>query len=257
MVELMRNIFIFAILITIIATTATAVAWILNPPDKYGTALNFQNIQTPTAISSETNPLSPNASSSPFLPPALPDAMNTEVPFTSQAPFGIWDYIHEEACEEASITMVYAWSRGLALTPTLADQEIHKQILWEEENQIDPLNTSATTTAAMAQALYGLSLRILTEPNIKELQKELTDGNIITLGVSNFDNAYFRGQVPYHMVVLRGYDETGFFVNDPGTRYGKNYHYSYEYIMDRAHDWGGSLDTLEQTPAIAVVFEKL
>lgn len=192
----------------------------------------------------------------PSPPTPLPNSVSIEVPFTSQAPYGIWDALHEEACEEASITMVYAWSRGIILTPELADQEVHKLIRWEEKNKIDPVNTSATTTATMAQALYGLAYRMIAEPSMEELRQELARGNIITLGVSNFANPYFRGDVPYHMVVLRGYDETGFFVNDPGTKQGENYHYSYEYLMDRAHDWGGSDDTLEETPAMAVVFEK-
>ena len=153
--------------------------------------------------------------------------------------------------------MIYAWSRGLDLDSALADQEIHKLIRWEETNGIHPVNTPATTTAAMAQALYALSYRIITEPSIEELQRELSRGNIITIGVSNFANPYFQGNVPYHMVVLRGYAQTGFFTNDPGTRQGENYHYSYEYLMERVHDWSGSYETLEETPSVAVVFEKL
>ena len=36
---------------------------------------------------------------------SIPDVYNLDVPFSSQAPFAIWDEIHKDACEETSVLM--------------------------------------------------------------------------------------------------------------------------------------------------------
>ena len=66
-------------------------------------------------------------------PPAVPPPL--KVPFTSQAPFALWDPLHEEACEEASLLMVYYYRTGQKFaTPLEADTEIKKMVTWEESN---------------------------------------------------------------------------------------------------------------------------
>jgi hypothetical protein len=47
----------------------------------------------------------------------MPEKILISVPFASQAPFAVWDEIHEEACEEASLVMVKYYLDKKALTP--------------------------------------------------------------------------------------------------------------------------------------------
>ena len=55
---------------------------------------------------------------------------------------------------------------------------------------------------------------------------------------------------------IKGYDEEGFFTNDPGTLYGKNYYYSYQTIMNSAHDWNGSEEGIYTSPSVALIISK-
>ena len=43
---------------------------------------------------------------------ALPEEINIAVPFTSQAPYAIWDPLHDDACEEASLIMLDAFYKN-------------------------------------------------------------------------------------------------------------------------------------------------
>ena len=42
----------------------------------------------------------------------IKSAVNLEVPFTSQAPYAIWDELHNEACEEAALITVNHYLKG-------------------------------------------------------------------------------------------------------------------------------------------------
>lgn len=51
-------------------------------------------------------------------------------------------------------------------------------------------------------------------------------------------NPYFTPPGPiYHMLVIKGYNLTEFITNDPGTRRGADYVYSYQTLMKAIHDW--------------------
>jgi len=39
------------------------------------------------------------------------------------------------------------------------------------------------------------------------------------------------------MLVAIGYDETSIITNDPGTRQGSHFAYTYQAFFDSAHDW--------------------
>ena len=71
------------------------------------------------------------------------------------------------------------------------------------------------------------------------------------------NNPFFNPPGPaYHMLCLRVFEEKGFFVNDPGPRRGNNFFYTYENLMEAAHDWNGSEETLLDSPPIALVFSR-
>jgi len=190
---------------------------------------------------------------------AFPPTFNQELEFTSQAPFAVWDHLHNESCEEASLLMAYAWAHSLALDPAFADSELKKVADWEINKFGFFESTMTEQTAQMAREFYNLKVDLQENPTAEEIKRELIDGNLVVMGMAGrwLGNPHFKAPGPiYHMLVIKGYDETGFFTNDPGTLYGKNYHYSYTTIMKAAHDWTGVDEEIYTSPATALVVSK-
>ena len=122
-------------------------------------------------------------------------------------------------------------------------------------NLLDKYGISVT----VENVLTKLESKLIPNPTIEQIKEELKKGNLIVMGMAGrlLKNPYFTAPGPvYHMLVVKGYDQKGFFVNDPGTRRGANYHYSYEILMNAARDWGGSDENIMQTEPVAIVFLK-
>ena len=184
---------------------------------------------------------------------------NIPVDFITQAPLGVWDYLHEEACEEANVVMAYAWANNIPLTPKLAEKEILKLVDWEKNNLGFFENTSAKDMNRMASEVYGLKTTLIQNPSIEDIQREITKGHLVMIGMAGkkLQNPYFKAPGPvYHTLLFRGFDEKGFFVNDPGTRRGNNFYYSNENITEAAHDWNGSEESLLSSNPVALVFSR-
>ncbi len=212
---------------------------------------------TPSGSSSQSLTTSPSAkpSSSPI--PSTFSKKVISVPFTVQAPYGNWDDLHEEMCEEGTLVMAHAWVSGISLTPEYAEQQLQRLAKWGTDNFGTYIDTSARQTAQMGQAVYGLKTKIIDEPSITDIKKEIDAGNIVIMGMAGrmLNNPYYTAPGPlYHMLLIKGYDSTGFITNDDGTRKGNSYHYSYSTLMSAAHDWDGG--TLTDNPAVALVVSK-
>ncbi len=179
--------------------------------------------------------------------------------FTTQAPLGVWDALHEETCEEADLAMIYAWTKHLQLTPELAEKEMLKLVDWQKSNLGYFENTSAEDTAKIAKSVYNLESRKINNPSIEDIKKEISNGNLVLVGMAGklLNNPFFKAPGPvYHMLLFRGFDEKGFFTNDPGTRRGNNFYYTYQNITEAAHDWNGSEESLLDSPPVALVFSR-
>lgn len=182
-----------------------------------------------------------------------------EIGFTSQAPYGVWDEIHKETCEEAVTVMVYAWLNGISMTSDFAEKEILKLVQWQKKNFGFFEDTKAEMTAKVAEKVYGIKSEIIYNPTIEQIKKEIDKGNSVAIGMAGkkLNNPYFKPPGPvYHMLLFRGYNSEGFFVNDPGTRRGEGFFYTFENIQEAAHDWSGSEETLLNSPPVAIVFSK-
>lgn len=195
----------------------------------------------------------------PLASTSLPPVFNQDIEFTRQAPYLIWDNLHNEFCEEASVLITHAWAHGLRLTSALADAELKKMADWEIVKFGYFESTTAEQTAQLAREFYGLKVDLLKNPTQEEIKKELVDGNLVVMGMAGrlLGNPHFKAPGPvYHMLVIKGYDEQGFFTNDPGTLYGKNYYYTYDTIMKAAHDWTGVDEEIFTSPAVALIISK-
>lgn len=175
--------------------------------------------------------------------PPIPSTFNLAAPFTSQAPFANWDEMHGEACEEASIYMVAAFYKGVAgkIDPTVADAELNRLVAIEMETFGYYKDTTAEETARLAKIAYGYARVDLVEnPTADQIKAFIASGHpvIVPAAGRQLHNPNFTGDgPPYHMIVIRGYTETQFITNDPGTRRGESYVYDIDTIMAAMHDW--------------------
>ncbi len=194
---------------------------------------------------------------------ATPIAFNLAVPFTSQAPTGVWDALHEDACEETAIYMVeqyFAGTGNVKIDPIVADSAITALIHYAEEQLGHDLSITAAQTVALVEAYYPeYDARIIDNPSVDDLKRLIADGYpiIVPAACRELGNPFFTGEGPlYHMLVIRGYDETHFITNDPGTRHGQNYLYTYDVLMSAMGDWHngdptqGASRVIVITPAI-------
>ena len=164
-----------------------------------------------------------------------------EVPFLSQAPFSKWDALHEDACEEASLLMIRYFSQGKKIiSKDEGEKEIQNMIKFEKENGYGPSITLQELSEA-ANELYKMKNgKVEKNINVEKIKKELAKGNPVIVGAAGkvLPNPNFKNGGPnYHMLVVKGYDEKGFITNDPGTRLGENFRYTFEDLQKSIHDW--------------------
>jgi hypothetical protein len=204
----------------------------------YDPAKDFEQITTVPHIepgsASRPTTTNPTGGQSPAPSPnPLPAAFSLKVPFTPQAPTGNWDELHNEACEEASVIMAYKYFEGdrrPTIPPAEVEVEIAKLTEWEENHFGYHLDINSQETAQMAKEVYGLNAKIITDFTEEDVKNELKQNHVVLWPANGklLGNPNFRSPgPPYHMVVVKGYNNSQFITNDPGTRKGMNYPYSY------------------------------
>jgi len=206
-------------------------------------------------VAEEENPSSSDASSSP-----IPSEFNLAVPFTSQAPLVNWDVLHEDTCEEAAIYMVNAfyegWSAG-KIDPDQAEVDLLKIVDYEKALFGFFESTTATQIAVLAEQMYGYEkVEVIENPTVGDLKNHLVAGRPVIVPTAGrmLGNPNFTGEGPlYHAVVLKGYTETTFVTNDPGTRLGADYQYDFDTIMRAMHDWNGG-DVENGAKVVVVIY---
>ena len=227
--------------------------------------INPDKSPTPAAAQPENSvPESTPPESVPSDPPA--PIANRAVPFTSQAPFAVWDELHGEACEEASLIMAMAYFRNFALTPHTAEQEILNVVDWQTQ-QGYAVDLTAKETKEVAEQYYQLTAELVYKVNVETIKRELDAGKLVILPLAGREigNPYFQTPGPiYHMLVVTGYDDDEFITNDPGTKRGENYHYQFATLINAIHDWdhqraiGGMTDEeiVQGQPVMVVISDR-
>ncbi len=189
----------------------------------------------------------------------LPASQNLAVPFTPQAPFAVWDEMHDDACEEASILMVAHYKQGKPIaSPQDADAELEALVELEMQMFGYFKDTTAEETVRLAKEYYGFqNSRLVYDFTVDDVKREIASGNPVIVPAAGrmLHNPYFRGGgPPYHMLVVRGYTADGMFItNDPGTKRGEEYTYTFETILDAAHDWNSG--NVEYGKRVMIVLE--
>lgn len=187
-------------------------------------------------------------------PHAHPPRVLIAVPFTPQAPFGNWSAPYAGACEEASVAMAMAWVHGdppgdELIPPARANAEIRELVNVQEYYFGYSYDTALRETAKIITRAYGYPrAAVRYDIDTDDIRAELAAGNIVIVPIAGaaLSNPSYVGPPPYHMLLIRGYDDaTGEFItNDPGTRSGAGYRYRYEALFNAIHDWTGSEATI-------------
>lgn len=188
-----------------------------------------------------------------------PNSLLIKVPFTSQAPFANWDKVHEDTCEEASVLMDQLFLTGVpSISQQDAENELQKMVQWETDNGYGP-SVTAEQLLTIAKNVYGLDGRVdsdVSEAHIKDL---LQQGYPVIVPAAGrmLGNPYFSGAGPwYHMLLVVGYAGDTAVTNDPGTRRGEGYRYSFSTLINATHDWTGKNEDIENGPKRVLILWK-
>jgi len=173
----------------------------------------------------------------------IPDEIMLKVPFLSQAPFANWDALHEDACEETSLIMLkYFSDQKTTISKDSGEKEIQTLVKYEEKNGYG-VSITLKELAQVAGDFFGMkNSRIEYNVSVEDIKKELAFGKPVIIPAAGkiLPNPNFRNGGPvYHMLVLKGYDRDGFISNDPGTRKGEGFRYTFEDLFFAIHDWNG------------------
>lgn len=175
----------------------------------------------------------------------LPAKFTLTVPFTAQAPTANWDELHNQACEEASSIMANAYFTGInSLPPATVEKQISLLTKWEDANLGYHLSINTQETKKMIEGNYKLSAEI-SEIDEQKIKRALVDNKLVLLPANGqmLNNPNFKTPGPiYHMIVITGYDGDTFITNDPGTRNGLNYKYTYDVLEAANGNWDKDAD---------------
>lgn len=188
------------------------------------------------------------------------DSFALKLPFTSQAPYAVWDELHNEACEEASLIIVDAFLKNKTLSPQIVEEEIQNLVAWQIKNWGSHKDLTLQELAEMTREYYGYQwARVVKDITIDNIKTELSLGNpvILPLAGREIKNPYYRNPGPYyHMLVVTGYDQNKFITNDPGTKRGENYTYNQDTLFAAIHDWPGQGIDIDQGQKAMLIIEK-
>lgn len=171
----------------------------------------------------------------------LPTSALLEVPFYPQAPFGRWDAIHKETCEEASLLMVYTYKKKEPVMELeVLDRKLINFVEWQTLSGYGYDVTVKELRDAARSYLGFDGAEIIKNPTAEQIEQEIVDGNPVIIPAAGrlLPNPYFTPPGPrYHMLVVIGYDNDEFITNDPGTRRGKHFRYQKNDLLNAIHDY--------------------
>lgn len=176
-----------------------------------------------------------------FVPTQI-SAKTLKVPFLPQSPYENWQQPWKDACEEASISMVDSFFKNESASKQLAKSKILN--IFAIKNKIFgySLDENAEKIVKLINNYLPWSASILENPTILDIKKEIDNERPVIVPVYGkaLKNPNFRlGGPIYHVLVIAGYDDEKqeFITEEPGTRRGLDFRYSYDTIMDANHDF--------------------
>lgn len=192
----------------------------------------------------------------------FPKTFLLSLPFTSQAPEKNWDQPWQDACEEAAVLMVNAYYSDKTLDVTTAKEEILKMVEWEETQKgwgrsIEIEKIQDIFNEYLKYSSTKKTVSIIENPTVDQIKQFVVKGQPVLVVADGkvLPNPHFRNGGPqYHALVIKGYTETEFITNDPGTQFGENFKYTYDDLLDSIRDWNEG-DVKNGKQAVLVIEE--
>lgn len=189
----------------------------------------------------------------------IPDSINLDVPFITQAPFFSWTtYPFNHTCEEASALMIHYYLSGIkTVDENITKQELLSLVDFENKNYGFSDDTTVSETARFIKDYYGYDVVVSYDISQENIKKELAKGNPVIIPAAGrlLFNPHFTSPGPlYHMLVIKGYNSKGFITDDPGTyKSGMDYEYSYDVLENAIHDFNPSNQSMDKPGAMIIV----
>ena len=206
-------------------------------------AVSFRNVAAENMV--EAAKMEKNGS--PEVGLSLPTALNLQMTFYAQAPFGNWDYPWQEACEEASTLLVANTYFGYGWSADKFNDQILRMVEWENQKFGDYKHTTVAQTAQIFNEYLGLKTVIHENPTFEDVKNILNKGHLIVMTFAGklLGNPNFRNGGPnYHAMVIKGYKaDSKIITEDVGTRNGENYVYSWGVIANSLHDYAVPIES--------------
>lgn len=179
-----------------------------------------------------------------LLLPQISMAKNLSVPFTPQAPYGNWHQPWQDACEEASIVMVNNYYQNndiKTIDKIKAKKSISEIFKIKEGKWGKSLDEASSKVVDLINNFLPWEAKAVKDPTLEDLKNEIDNNRPIIIPAYGkaIKNPHFRNGGPeYHMLVISGYDneKNEFITQEPGTKYGLDFRYSFAIIMDAIHD---------------------
>lgn len=174
----------------------------------------------------------------------IPESINLDVPFTSQAPYEDWSEPWQNACEEVAIMMVHHFYQGENyLSKEQASQEILDLVAYQEQNWGGLRDLNAEEVAQLAKEYYGYTddnIEVIYDITMDDILQEVGLGTpVIVLNAGRLlgNPEYTQPGPVYHLLVIKGYTPSVVITNDSGTRGGHGYQYAYDVLYNAIHDY--------------------
>lgn len=200
--------------------------------------------RTQPTITSASEPLLLEDIFEPKVTETIPETEPESVPFTTQAPLGMWEAPWSDYGEEACVWMAMKWAAGEDFSSiyNTAD-DLNAIAAWEEANIGSSKLADIPQVLQIVVNYFGYTKTYLSG-DITEagLRAFLDDGAVLILPVNGqiLANPNYSDPAPeHHMIVVYGVTETGFLANDPGTRRGEGVEYETQKILDAIQDLEG------------------
>ena len=230
-----KNYFYFTTLLILVVGFLIWGFWQIDSAEKEFEAMTFRSYLKLKKVALKTFPVAADV-----------EFVNLDIPFISQAPYAVWDELHDQACEEAAIIMVYYYLTEKVLTKDIGEKEILNMVDWQIKNWGGHFDLSVEQIVELFEEYFDYQGLELIYPHTKSLvvgvKKELARGNPVIVPAAGqlLKNPYFTLPGPeYHVLVIKGYDDekSEFITNDPGTKRGADFRYNYQVLENAIHDF--------------------
>lgn len=169
--------------------------------------------------------------------------INLNVPFSPQAPHANWDQPYQDACEEATTIMVSHFIAGTPLNADIMDKEILEMVAFEEKNYGFAKDSNIKETTRLVNEYFpNLVARAVYDITVSDIADELVLGNAVVVLANGqvLANPNYTAPGPKkHAIVIKGITDGKFITNDPGTRRGADYVYTFDTVYRAIVDYDG------------------